>query len=83
MKDCGRQKLKLITAAWDFSCGPVVKNPPSTRDVGLIPGWGTRISHAMGQISSRATTREKPMRCNERSRMPQVSQLRPDTAKNK
>ena len=28
--------------------GPVVKTPPSSAGgVGLIPGWGTEVSHAM------------------------------------
>ena len=34
----------------NFSGGPVVKNPPSNAgDVGLIPGWGTKIPCAMGK----------------------------------
>ena len=72
----------------------MVKNPPSNAgDVGSIPGWGTKIPHAVRQLSPwatatelahlnerslRTTTREKPVCCNERSRVPQ---LRPDTAK--
>ena len=44
---------------WDFPGGPVVKNPPSNAgDVGSIPGWGTKIPHAAGQLSPRATTGE-------------------------
>ena len=36
----------------DFRGGPVVKNPPSDAgDVGLIPGQGTKIPHAMRQLS--------------------------------
>ena len=27
-------------------------------DAGLTPGWGTKIPHAMEQLSSNATTRE-------------------------
>ena len=43
----------------DFPGGPVVKNPPSNAgDTGSIPGQGTKISHAMGQLSPCATTRE-------------------------
>ena len=43
----------------DFSGGPVVKNPPSNAgDTGLIPGRGTKIPHAMGQLSLRAVTTE-------------------------
>ena len=44
---------------WGFPGGPVVKNPPSNAgDAGLIPGRGTKIPHAAGQISPRATTTE-------------------------
>ena len=33
----------------DFPVGPVVTNLPSNaRDACLIPGWGTKIPHAMG-----------------------------------
>ena len=41
--------------------GPVVKNPPANAgDTYSIPGCGTRIPHAMGQLSLCTTTREKP-----------------------
>ena len=41
----------------DFPGGPVVKNPPSNAgDVGLISGQGTKIPHAVGQLSPRAAT---------------------------
>ena len=44
--------------------GPVVKNPPSNAgDAGSIPGQGTKIPHAAGQPSPRATTTE-PTRHN-------------------
>ena len=37
----------------------MVKNSPSSsRDVGLIPGWGNKIPHALGQLSLYTTTRE-------------------------
>ena len=43
----------------DFPGGPVVKNPPSNAgDVGSIPGQGTKIPHAIGQISPGACTLE-------------------------
>ena len=43
----------------DFPGGPVVKNPPySTGDAGSIPGRGTKIPHATGQLSLRTTTTE-------------------------
>ena len=44
---------------WDFPGGPVVKNLPSSGgDVGLIPGWGTKIPHATGQLNPCDTTTE-------------------------
>ena len=43
----------------------MVNNPPSNAgDMGSIPGWGTRIPHATGQLSSAVTAREKPAYCN-------------------
>ena len=48
-----------ITNNQDFRGGPVVKNPPSnTGEAGSIPGWGTKVQHAMGQLSPRAATTE-------------------------
>ena len=42
----------------DFPGGPVVKNLlSSARDTGLIPSWGTKIPHAIGERSLCATTR--------------------------
>ena len=42
----------------DFPSGPVIENlPPNAGYAGLIPGRGTKIPHAMGQLSlSTATT---------------------------
>ena len=58
----------------DFPGGPVVKNPPSNAgDMGSIPGWGTKIPHAVGQLSPRAATTE--LAClKERARMPQTTE---------
>ena len=43
----------------DFPGGPVVKNPPSNEgDVGSIPGQGTKIPHAAGQLNPCTTTTE-------------------------
>ena len=73
--------LTQDSSYWDFPGGPVVKNLPSnTGDEVSIPGRGTKIPHAVGQLSLRATTREKPACLNERSRM---LHLRPKAAKNK
>ena len=45
----------------DFPRGPVVKNPPySAGDVGLIPGWGTKIPCAAGQLESLCTAMKDP-----------------------
>ena len=53
---------------------PVVKNPPSNAgDMGLIPGRGTKIPHAMGQLSPHATT-TKAACLTERHRVPQTTE---------
>ena len=39
----------------------MVKNPPSNAgDMGSIPGWGTKLPPATGQLSPRATQPTKP-----------------------
>ena len=36
---------------WDFLGGPVVKNLPcNAEDTGSIPGWGTKIPHAVEHV---------------------------------
>ena len=58
--------------------GPVVKNLPSKcRDMGLIPGRGTKISHAAGWLSLSATSRNP----HSTTREAFLLQQRPDTAK--
>ena len=43
----------------DLPGGTVVKNPPSnTKGMGVIPGWGTKIPHAMEQLNLYAATTE-------------------------
>ena len=43
----------------DFPGGPVAKNPPyNAGDAGSVPGQGTKIPHAMGQLSPHAATTE-------------------------
>ena len=40
----------------DFPSNPVVKSPPSNAGVtGSIPGRGTKIPHAVGQLSNAIT----------------------------
>ena len=64
-----------------FPGGPVVKNLPSNaRNMGSIPGRGTKVPHATGQLGLRATTRQ-PTRCNERKAC--MPQQRPSTAPKK
>ena len=60
----------------DFPGGPVVKNLPSSAgDVDSIPGQGTKIPHATGQLSPRATSTE--LTClSERARVPQLQSPR-------
>ena len=56
LKGCGESARK-----WqgDFPGGPVVKNPSCTAGhVGLIPVQGTRILHAIEQLSLRAASTE-------------------------
>ena len=66
-------KLKKIEIIRDFPSGPVVKNPPSNAgDMSSIPGWGTKIPHAAGQLGLQATTTE--LLCpNERAHMLQTT----------
>ena len=43
---------QIKTSGRNFPGGPAVKNPPSKAgNVGSIPGWGTKIPYAMGQLS--------------------------------
>ena len=54
-----RRELTKTNLSGNFPCGPVVKSLPSNAGVtGLIPGWGTKILHASGQLSWRFPTRE-------------------------
>ena len=49
--------FSIIVIPEDFPGGPVVKNLLcSAGDAGSIPGWGTKIPHAMEQLSLHATT---------------------------
>ena len=58
----------------DSPDGPVVKNPRfNAGDPGSIPGQGTKIPHATGQLSPRATTTE-PVHYNWRARVPQTTE---------
>ena len=43
---------ELKESLGDLPGGSVIKNPPSNaEDVGSIPGRGTKIPHALGQLS--------------------------------
>ena len=59
----------------DFPRCPLVKNPPSNAgDVGSIPGQGTKILHATGQLSPHVTTTELTY-LNERAHVLQTTEL--------
>ena len=70
--------------------GPVVMNQSyNAGDTSLIPGWGTKIPHAMGQRTLRATTLSsctttgEPLKCaekvpNEARKILRVPQLKPE-----
>ena len=63
---------------WDFPGVLVVKNPPTNAgDVGLIPGWETKIPHATGQLSPHTATAEptRPGSC-----APQLERENPHAA---
>ena len=65
---------QILNHPRDFHGGPVVKNPPSNaRDTSSIPGRGTKIPHAAGQISPCTTT--TGLAClNKRARVPQTTE---------
>ena len=47
-----------VSGSGDFPGGPVVKNPPSSAGASSsIPGSGTKIPRAMGQLHPRAATK--------------------------
>ena len=51
--------LLIEIAIRGFSGSLVVKNlPGNTGDLGSTPGWGTKIPHAVGQLSPHAATTE-------------------------
>ena len=63
-----------MSLAWDFPGGPVVKNPSSNAGVvSSIPGRGTEIPHAAGQLSPWATTTALA-RLSERARVSQTTE---------
>ena len=48
----GKYTFKNYNSCEDFPGGPVIKNMPCNKgDVGSIPGQGTKIPHAAGQLS--------------------------------
>ena len=59
LPDLGFYDRFSVKTSGDFPGGAVVKNLPSNAgDMGSIPGWGTKIPHATGQLNPRATTTE-------------------------
>ena len=77
------ESLGLNQGPGDIPDGPVVKNLPCDEgDSGSVPGQGTKIPHAKGQLSPWATTRDL-MRWNYCSRHSTAlaTQSRPNAAK--
>ena len=62
--DGGIVRNGVETQARDFPGGSEVNLPASAGDEGSIPGRGTNISHAEGQLRWCATTGEKPACCH-------------------
>ena len=64
MREVGRKEerkdIQMTNKAYgDCPGGPVVKNLPSNAGyMGSIPGQGTKIPHAAGQLNLRAATTE-------------------------
>ena len=61
LRSTGSKRARHMTEAIEHTHteSPVVKNPPSNGgDEHSIPGQGTKIPHASGQLSLNATTRE-------------------------
>ena len=57
--DDAKNKSHYRQISQDFPGGPVVKNLPcNARDSGSTPGQGTKIPHAMQQLSPSSTTTE-------------------------
>ena len=49
--------MLTITETKDSPGGPVVRSPPSSAgDLALIPGRGTKVPHAVGQLRPHVTT---------------------------
>ena len=77
--------LKIKHLGGDFPGGTVAKNLLSNAgDAGSIASQGTRIPHAVGCLSPRATTREKAACYNEepepRRKIPEASAKTPRAA---
>ena len=63
LRQCLKVKTEVVLPivkfiSQDLPSGPRVKNPPFNADVGLIPGRGTKIPHASGQLGLQAATTE-------------------------
>ena len=61
--------IVVFLFVWGFF-GPLFKNPLSNaEDEYLIPGWGTKIPHTLGQLSLHASTKESSS-CNKDLMLP-------------
>ena len=54
----------MQAACGAYPGGSVVKNlPANARDIGSVPGWRTKIAHALEQLGLRAATTEPFLNC--------------------
>ena len=59
LRSLKKKKKRKGRKEGDLLSGPVVKYPPcNARDVGAIPGQGTRTPHGTGQLGLRAAAPE-------------------------
>jgi len=73
--------MLTITETKDFAGGPVVSSPPSNAgDLGLIPGPGTKVPHAVCHNHRAEVPQPEALAPQQR---PSEPQLRPNAAKNK
>ena len=82
----GLEWSSTAVGLWGFPGGPVVENLPfNTGDSGLIPGQGTKILTAEGQLNLREKQLEKSLCALEPAHRnvcrPGMLQPRPNTAK--
>ena len=68
--------LYLNEYRWDFPGGPAVKNlPRNARSMGSVPGRGTKVTHAWGQVSLQDAAAEPVCATRGRARHKETSHV--------